>query len=127
MHGARNCAGWDWKPEKYRRPGSVVYAFNIHQDNREEPRWRFLESSTYHNNHPYLREPGETGLWNSSVIRGVSYGEDYSFRNIMISAKFLRSVQTFHHVMLSLRKQKTAALPSSSLLLCLCFAVVIRV
>jgi hypothetical protein len=83
----------------------VAYAFNIHQDNREVPRWRFLEM----------------GLWNSSVIRGVDYGEDYSFRKIMISAKFLRSVQTFHHVMLSLRKQKTAALPSSSLLLCLCF------
>jgi len=42
----------------------------------------------------------------------------------MISAKFLRSVQTFHHVMLSLRKQKTAAPPSSSLLPRLCFAVV---
>ena len=63
--------------------------------------------------HPYLREPGEMGLWNSSVIRGVNYGEDYSFPEIMVSAKFL-----------SLRKPKTAALPSSPLLLCLCFAVV---
>jgi len=42
----------------------------------------------------------------------------------MISARFLRSVQTFHHVMLSPRKQKTAAPPSSSLLPRLCFAVV---
>jgi len=69
MHGARNCAGWDWKPEKYRRPGSVVYAFNIHQDNREVPRWRFLESSTYHNNHPYLREPGDIKLSSSSFCK----------------------------------------------------------
>jgi hypothetical protein len=66
------------------------------------------------------------GRWVSEtpVIRGVNYGEDCSFWKIMISAKFLRSVQTFHHVMLSLRKSKTAALPSSSLLLCLCSAVV---
>jgi hypothetical protein len=44
------------------------------------------------------------GLWNSSVIRGVNYGEDNSFRKIMVPAKFLRSIKTFHHVMLSLRK-----------------------